>query len=213
MTTSPSKPTRQAVIITALPVEYEAVRAHLRNLEDDEHPEGDIYETGTFDGEKDTWQVGIVEIGMGNPNAAAKSERAITHFQPQAVMFVGVAGGLKDAGIGDVVVATKVYGYHFGKADDEFRTRPEVGLPGHRILERARAEARRKNWHKRVDTPPEAGTKVFLGAIAAVSPTEQGHVPLVLGDVDFGESGFVGAHQVLVVGLGHGHTRNRGQAQ
>ena len=157
----------RAVVVTALPVEYNAVRAHLGELREDEHPEGDVYERGVFQGDERAWDVGIVEMGMGNPNVAQRTERAIDHFKPDAVLFVGVAGGIKDVKIGDVVVATKVYGFHSGKAADEFKTRPEVGLPQHRILERARAERRKPGWLKRLAEPPEAAPQVFLGAIAA----------------------------------------------
>ncbi len=35
-------PSRRALVLTALPVEYAAVRAHLANLAEEEHPEGDV---------------------------------------------------------------------------------------------------------------------------------------------------------------------------
>jgi len=126
-----------------------------------------VYERGLFYARERLWEVGIVEMGMGNPNAAQKTERAIAYFHPEAVLFVGVAGGIKDVTIGDVVVATKVYGYHAGKAADEFKTRPEVGLPQYRILERARAESRKSDWLKRLGPAPSPVPRVFLGAIAA----------------------------------------------
>ena len=162
---SPAGP-RRALVLTALPVEYAAVRAHLENLEEAEHPLGDVYERGQFQAGAQAWEVGIVEMGAGNPNAATKTERAIDFFKPEVVLFVGVAGGLKDVAVGDVVVATKVYGYHAGKAEAEFKTRPEVRLPHHRILERARAEARKTDWLQRLQSPDPAPT-VYLGAIAA----------------------------------------------
>uniref|UniRef100_UPI004055CFBD phosphorylase family protein n=1 Tax=Candidatus Electronema sp. TaxID=2698783 RepID=UPI004055CFBD len=167
MTMQHAESVRRALIVTALPVEYAAVRGHLKDLAEKEHPQGDIYEQGIFQADGQQWQVGIVEMGMGNPNAAQKSERAIAHFQPEAVLFVGIAGGIKDAKIADVVVASKVYGYHFGKAAEDFKTRPEVGLPGHRLLERARAEARKPDWLTRLPEIPLPAPKVFLGAIAA----------------------------------------------
>ncbi|MCZ7673704.1 MAG: 5'-methylthioadenosine/S-adenosylhomocysteine nucleosidase [Chloroflexi bacterium] len=162
-----SKANYCAMIVTALPVEYHAVRAYLADISEDEHPEGDVYERGLFYAGKRLWEVGIVEMGMGNPNAAQKTERAIAHFHPEVVLFVGVAGGIKDVTIGDVVVATKVYGYHAGKAADEFKTRPEVGWPQYRILERARAESRNSDWLKPLDPVPSPVPRVFLGAIAS----------------------------------------------
>ena len=159
---------RRALVLTALPVEYAAVRAHLENLTEEEHREGDVYERGLFKSGDQTWDVGIVEMGAGNPNAAQKTERAIDYFKPEVVLFVGVAGGLKDVKLGDVVVANKVYGYHSGKAEKDFKTRPVVGLPHHRIFERARAESRKDDWFNRLQSPDaEPKPKVFLGAIAA----------------------------------------------
>lgn len=158
---------RKAVIVTALPVEYNAIRSHLIEVEEEEHVQGDVYEHGKFENNGQIWDVGIVEIGAGNPNAAAKTERAIAHFHPSVTIFVGVAGGIKDVTVGDIVVATKVYGYHSGKAAEEFQTRPAVSLPHHRILERARAEARKNDWLYRIKSHDTPKARVFLGAIAA----------------------------------------------
>jgi len=61
---------RRAVILTAIPTEYQAVRAHLTAITETTHPRGTVYETGTFacpGGEP--WSVAIVEIGAGNPGA------------------------------------------------------------------------------------------------------------------------------------------------
>jgi nucleoside phosphorylase len=50
----------------------------------------------------------MVEAGPGNAGAAAIAVRALEHYKPHVALFVGVAGGIKDVAIGDVVVATKV---------------------------------------------------------------------------------------------------------
>jgi nucleoside phosphorylase len=157
-----------AVILTALPVEYLAVRAHLTDLREETHSQGTIYERGRFvAAEGQDWEVGIVEVGAGNVGASLEAERAISYFSPEVMLFVGVAGGVKDVTIGDVVVSTKIYGYESGKAEQTFKPRPEIGLPAYRLEHRARAEAKKSDWLKRLATIPEPPPRVFVAPIAA----------------------------------------------
>jgi nucleoside phosphorylase len=156
-----------AVILTALLVERRAVRDHLSDLQEDVHPQGTIYERGKFASPTGMWDVGIVEIGAGNPSAAMEAERAIVHFKPDVILFVGVAGGIKDVALGDVVASTKIYGYESGKAEQTFKPRPEIGLSAYSLEQRARAEAGKDDWLKRLSVLPEPIPCVFVAPIAA----------------------------------------------
>src|SRR5258705_6383344 len=139
-----------AVILTAIPEEFRAVVAHLLNPAEVRHEDGNIYEVGLFHGERD-WAVAIADVGVGNTECAIETERAIKFFKPNVVMFVGIAGGIKDVVLGDVVIADKAYGYETGKeARQGFFTRPEVGRSTYAILQRAKAIARKDDWKNRI---------------------------------------------------------------
>jgi nucleoside phosphorylase len=153
-----------AVIITSLPVEYHAVREYLTDLREINSSDTfhDLYEMGQFL----AWDVGLAEIGVGNMAAALGTERAIQYFKPQVILFVGVAGGIKDVVIGDVVAVTKIYGYESGKeVGGIFSPRPQMSSSSHGLVTRARAEALRGDWLGKIDT--ESTPRVFVGPIAA----------------------------------------------
>jgi nucleoside phosphorylase len=158
-----------ALILTALPIEYEAVRAPLESIMEVVHPRNTVYEKGLFTGDSATWDVIILQVSMGNINTAVEAERAIEYFRPQVVFFVGVAGGIKDVAIGDVVVATRIYGYESGKAGDKFQPRPDVSNSSYALIQRARAVSRRPHWLARItNRSKETSTpRVFIGPIAA----------------------------------------------
>ena len=155
----------RAVILTAIPAEYDAIKAHLSNLQEETHEQGTVYELGQFSANGKSWEVGIVEIGPGNAGAAMEAERAIAHFQPDVVLFVGVAGGIKDVKLGDVVAATKVYGYESGKTKLDFEPRPDVGQSSYDLINRAKAEARKPDWLKKLTSVESPN--VLVAPIAA----------------------------------------------
>jgi nucleoside phosphorylase len=164
---------RRAVILTAIPVEYQTVCAHLANFRQETNG-STIYGRGDFIDDNHAWDILVVETGMGTTKAAAETVHALEYFQPDVVLFVGVAGGLKDVKIGDVVAATKVYGYEFGKSDPIFRSRPDVYHASRHIEQRARSEARKQDWLKRLK-------KVLTGA--RQSPQPQVHLaPIASGN-------------------------------
>lgn len=159
----------KAVILTAIPLEYQAVRLHLSNVEELTHPKGNVYERGDFKGLYGDWDICIAEVGAGNNTCALETERAVNFFNPEVILFVGIAGGIKDLALGDVVAAEKAYGYEKGKVvTNGFLTRPEVGISSYALFERAKAEAKKDDWKSLIKGTGDHSTiKVLTKPIAA----------------------------------------------
>jgi adenosylhomocysteine nucleosidase len=152
------------VILTALQREHKAVRKYLTGLRTHHHVAGTVFEVGVLAGHPDR-QVALAVIGQGNASAASITERAINEFEPAAVMFIGIAGGLRDwLELGDVVVATRVYGYHGGTSEDNgFRARPRAWDASHRLEQVARLVDSADTWRSTTGTD----SSVHFGPIAA----------------------------------------------
>ncbi|MCA1185081.1 MULTISPECIES: 5'-methylthioadenosine/S-adenosylhomocysteine nucleosidase [unclassified Saccharopolyspora] len=135
------------VILTALDVEYTAVRAHLTGRSKHWSGKGTLFEVGELTSRPGR-EVAIAKLGQGTINAGVLTERAIDEFRPDALLFVGVAGALRDwLNLGDVVVANRVYGYHGGKSEDGgFRTRPRAWDIPHRIEQAVHQVSLSDDW-------------------------------------------------------------------
>ncbi|TNY36868.1 5'-methylthioadenosine/S-adenosylhomocysteine nucleosidase [Thermomonospora catenispora] len=156
----------QIVVLTALDVEYEAVRNRLDAPRLHRHPQGTRFEVGRLEGGRCRIALGLV--GKGNQSAAVLAERAIAEFSPIALIFVGVAGALHShIALGDVVVATHVYAFHGGTSEDDgFKSRPRVWEVSHGADQIARHVARDRSWAGRLG-PRRRTPTVHFGPIAA----------------------------------------------
>lgn len=154
------------VILTAIDPEYRAVRAKLTNLKRHAHPMGTLFEVGRLAGHDS--QVALAQVGAGNHTAAVLAERAIAEFAPVALLFVGVAGRLRESlALGDIVVANRVYAYHGGTSlDDGLKSRPRAWEASHRALQIAQYVSRTGDWIHHLPDGTEPPAMVF-GAIAA----------------------------------------------
>lgn len=123
------------VILTALFLEQEAVISnHLLNLHNEEHPEAKTqYKVGNYTSKGTEVRVVVGRTNQTNVNAGIETERIISLYKPSHIFFVGVAGGLKDVKIGDVVIGADVYGFERGKADKTFKPRPRFGFSSYEL--------------------------------------------------------------------------------
>lgn len=154
------------VMLTALDLEYKAVRQTLADVRLQRHPSGTRFEIGRL--RNGRCRVAMALVGKGNHPAAVLAERAIAEFAPAAVLFVGIAGALQSkVALGDVVVATHVYAYHGGTSnDDGLKARPRTWEIAHGPDQIARHLARSGDWTRRL--PPGAAVpEVRFGPIAA----------------------------------------------
>jgi adenosylhomocysteine nucleosidase len=156
--------TGPVVVLTALDLEYRAVRRHLTGIRPHVHPMGTRFEIGRVRG--GSHQIVLALVGKGTHPTATIAERAMGEFDPAAILFCGVAGALwPSIGLGDVVVATHVYAYQGGTSeDDAFRTRPRVWEIPHACDQLARHLARDSGWARGLEGDPP---QVRFGPIAA----------------------------------------------
>lgn len=139
------------VILTALNLEYTAVRDRLTDVRVHWHRADTRFETGRLD--RGGCRVALGLVGKGNNSAAVLAERAIAEFSPSALLFSGVAGGLwPSVKLGDVVVASQVYAYHGGTSEDDgLKARPRAWEISHRAAQIAQHLIRTEEWL--TDTP------------------------------------------------------------
>jgi nucleoside phosphorylase len=170
----------RAVILTALAHEYDAVRAQLTDLRRHVHGAGTRYEVGRLRDTSPGWEVVSAEIGEGNQIAAAVTGQSIDAFDPDLVLFVGVAGSVVDSvQLGDVVAATRVEAYHGGKQmATQFLDRPVTWPASWRLNQAARQVRRDRRWPARLGEHPAP-----LAEALAARPAEVHLKPILAGEV------------------------------
>lgn len=162
------------VILTALEVERQAIEHNLSNIKNIMHPiTGTDYKKGLYtkpNGKSINVIVGRTD--QTNVNASLETERALEFFKPQYIFFSGVAGGLKDVKVGDIVIGATVIGIERGKAEKgNFRFRPQFGASSYELERLASNYASSPEWKEKVQqlVDEEFGPeiKVFTGTIAS----------------------------------------------
>ena len=156
------------VILTALNLEYEAVRSRLSDPQLHGYVKGTRFEIGAVPGT--TCRVALAMTGKGNHTSGILAERAMEEFDPLAVLFVGVAGAWRDGvTLGDVVVATHVYAYQGGTSEDDgLKGRPRVWEAPHWIIQMASHVVRTGDWIDASEVPVgERPPQARFGSIAA----------------------------------------------
>jgi len=152
-------------ILTPIQVELDAILSKVPQCKE-EIVDGVRYLHTSFQGQHHSLKLIFQLSGSKNENTALATEKVVQKFQPNVVILCGVAGGVKDVEIGDVVVGQKYYGYEFGKeTPNGFVARPEAGHYSAELLALAQSVAANDDWQKRCALAN--GGNIVFGAIAA----------------------------------------------
>lgn len=153
-------------ILTPIPLEYTAVETFLEKTHE-ESRDNIRYTIGVFRASHGKYRIILKETGSRNSDVALATERIIHHFKPVIIILTGIAGGVKDVKIGDIVIGTKAYGYEAGKSTDEgFKSRPNVLPYSTSLLEAAKSIARNGNWQTRIKNL-QLQPIIYFGPIAS----------------------------------------------
>jgi nucleoside phosphorylase len=167
-------------IITILEEEYEAVLRLLKRVRQ-------VTGSATVDNQH-AWVVGEIDapalrvpytvvLAMsprpGTNAAVIVTKNTLQAFDPRCVLVVGVAGGLGDLKLGDVVVADRICAYEYGKLDQgRFFARNDLDSPTDAALTSAACTlpARYPGWYSEVAQPAELrhlSPRIVVGQVAS----------------------------------------------
>lgn len=161
------------LVLTALELERQAVLAHLKDVQQELHPETKTdYKVGYYQTPTGRVKVVVGKTDQTNTNAGIETERALTYFLPSHAFFVGVAGGLKDVKVGDIVIGKAVFGYERGKETDKgFLYRPQFGLSSYDLERIADVYGNSDEWKTKsaalINSEFSPSILVYSGTIAA----------------------------------------------
>ncbi|MEL6942206.1 MAG: hypothetical protein AAFO82_06020 [Bacteroidota bacterium] len=157
--------TVDVMILTPIPIEYQGIRNYLHGIHTVEQ-EGIYYEVGHFQGLHHHYSVAIREIGANNTTSSLATEKAVNHFQPSIIILFGIAGGIKDVKIGDIVIGECSYDYETGKETAEGSlARPQSTNYDSKLIEFARHVNRQGKWRQKLLS--QHYPSVLFGAVAS----------------------------------------------
>jgi nucleoside phosphorylase len=147
---------RRALILTTVVHESRAVQAHLASREFLTNKKGSFYEYGRFADPAGDWLIVHAPCGYGNSDAGLMVSDAHHEFGKfDAMMFVGVAGSLKeDIPVGSVVASDFVFNTQSAKVEDKVTLgRPNGHAAAFELVSAARALVFEGSWPALIRDP------------------------------------------------------------
>ena len=184
---SPSAPSRQHFqgniidfgIITAIPVEREAILQKLDNfdkIEDQSYDPRTYYRASIKTEQGGQYEIIVTMLSkMGNIESALATSDLMKRWNPKNIFMLGIAGGIKQNSIrlGDVVIAESILHFEESKIKETFeRIRPRM-IPSDSLLYNRALNARLEDWTTHIETAPPTSDlsnsqpKIHFGPIAS----------------------------------------------
>ncbi len=153
------------VLLTPVEVEYKAVCAYLKDIITYSVANRNC-KGGTFQGTSRNYKVLVCQTGSKNTTIALAAQKIADEINPSFIFVVGIAGGVKDVQLGDIVIGTKAYDYETGKITPEgFVGRPNTYRFDEELIEEAKEIAEKAIWITRLEKATHP--KVYFGPIAS----------------------------------------------
>jgi len=133
-------------ILCPIEVEFEIALKRLAFSSIKETRLGSIsYVLGIIETRDQNWKIALIEPSTKEADFHLDAYEAISTLKPKYVFLLGVAGGVKDASIGDLVISTQAYNYESGKETSEgFASRPKSRFNSSNELIQLAKRVRRK---------------------------------------------------------------------
>ena len=153
------------LLLTAIEEEYLQAKSYLKNIREIKE-ENTPFDEGEYQIDDKKITIVLSRTGKGTQKAGIILTKALRiKPKPDYVFFVGIAGGIKDLKIGDVIVADKFYYGEIGKDGEKFYARPEAGYSEYKLVESARIESRKDDWKKFCKQNNDNSNNVIIGVV------------------------------------------------
>ncbi len=113
------RPKLRAVILCAILDELKQIRKQMAlsgEVTEEPKADGSVYLSGEVAGKFIDWQLAAAHTYQTNYEASSGTVGALMAYQPDLIIYLGIAGSLtEEVSLGDVVVADRVFDYEVGK--------------------------------------------------------------------------------------------------
>lgn len=155
----------RVTVFTAIAAETSAMLDQLESF-DSYFIRDSLAHTGALKETCSPCDVTVIELGPGNIETAMEAGRVRGDGSTDILLFVGIAGSLKDLAIGDVVAAHEVLWLHRARAaNGEIQYRPQLSPCTRELVQVARYTAHQGCWQNRITAPLKNPPKALVGQI------------------------------------------------